>query len=223
MHHEINKRQPVVLLVDDDEAFLKVLGQSLQKRGYQVSTASCLAQVESYLAQTKPQYAVIDLHIGDEHGLDVLDLVRARASSARSVILSGYIDVGTAAVATKRGAVDCLVKPVGLEELEYAMINGRSPGRTPLPDVINPYEAQRQHIISRWEKNERNTSKTATELGMHRRTLQRILERAGVDRGDTDGGSNTLSRVEQLALRYRQWFGRFSNTRANAGLGRGKT
>ena len=210
MRDDPGKPLPSVLLVDDDEAFLQVLSQSLQKRGYEVFTATCIAQVKTCLSEVKPQYAVIDLHIGDEHGLDALDLIRAQTPSAIPVILSGYIDVGTAAVATKRGAADCLVKPVSLEELEHALLNGRAPGRTPLPDVISPHDAQLQHIISRWEKNERNTSKTATELGMHRRTLQRVLERAGIVRSEMESG-RSVSRIEMLASRYRNWMGRLSS------------
>ena len=195
---------PTVILIDDDKAFLQVLGQNLERRCYDVSVATCIDEVKAILQKQKPDFAIVDLHLDSDHGLDVLDLIRTRSPRTIALVLSGYINVGTAAVATKRGAADCIVKPVSIEEIEHAMRTARTREEVPLPKILKPSDAQLQHIVSRWEKNDRNTSKTAEELGMHRRSLQRTLERAGIDRSDKEAG-NSASRIEKLAARYHEW------------------
>ena len=193
-----------ILLIDDDAAFVRVLGRNLEARGYTIYAATSVAEVRRQLAAAEPDFAVIDVHLKDENGLDALDLVRKLSPSCVAVMLSGYIDIATAARAARSGAADCLVKPLGIEELEHALLSGTTRKPDHLPKMMSPAKARLQHIISRWEKNDRNTSKTAAILGMHRRTLQRILQNAGVVR-DPAETYRTPSRFEKLRRLHRVW------------------
>ena len=193
-----------IMLIDDDAAFVRVLGRNLETLGYRISAATSIAETRRQLADAQPDFAVIDVHLEDESGLDALDLVRNLSPSCVAVMLSGYIDTATAARAARAGAADCLVKPLGLEELEHALLSAAKRKPDELPKMMNPSKARLQHIISRWEKNDRNTSKTAAILGMHRRTLQRILQNAGVVR-DPDENLRAPTRFEKLRRLYRVW------------------
>ncbi len=193
-----------IMLIDDDAAFVRVLGRNLETLGYTISAATSISEARRQLADVQPDFAVIDVHLENESGLDALNLVRELSPSCVAVMLSGYIDIATAARAARIGAADCLVKPLGVEELEHALLIAAKRKPDQLPKMMSPSKARLQHIISRWEKNDRNTSKTAAILGMHRRTLQRILQNAGVVR-DPDENLRAPTRFEKLRRLYRVW------------------
>ncbi|NNJ73783.1 MAG: response regulator [Anderseniella sp.] len=193
-----------IMLIDDDAAFVRVLGRNLGNLGYKICSATCIAEVRECLVSTRPDFAVIDVHLQDENGMDALELLRKLSPSSTVVMLSGYIDIATAAQAARAGAADCLVKPLGVEELEHALLSAAKRKPDDLPRMMSPSKARLQHIISRWEKNDRNTTRTAAILGMHRRTLQRILQNAGVVR-DPAETFRAPSRFEKLRRLHRVW------------------
>lgn len=192
------------LLIDDDAAFVRVLGRNLESLGYTISSAACLADIRPRLESACPDYVVVDLHLKNENGLDALELVRKLSPSSTVVMLSGYVDIATATQATRAGAVDCLVKPLGVEELEHALLSAAERAPEHLPDLMGPAKARLQHIVSHWEKNDRNTTKTAAILGMHRRTLQRILQNSEMVREEADY-IGPPSNFEKLRRLYRVW------------------
>ena len=103
--------------------------------------------------------------------------------------------------ATKLGAADCLPKPTEPEEIVKAMTSRQ---RSPARSVTKPEKARLNHIVANWEKNDRNTTKTAKDLKMQRRTLQRILNRLGAVR---KGGESLAEPTKLTKLRrvYRVW------------------
>ncbi|WP_108882973.1 response regulator [Anderseniella sp. Alg231-50] len=193
-----------IILIDDDAAFVRVLGRNLETLGYKICSATCIAEVRKCLVSARPDFAVIDVHLQSESGMDALGLVRKLSPASTVVMLSGYIDIATAAEAARAGAADCLVKPLSVEELEHALLSAAKRKPDQLPTMMNPAKARLQHIVSRWEKNDRNTSKTAVILGMHRRTLQRILQNAGVVR-DPAEIYRAPTRFEKLRRLHRVW------------------
>ena len=64
--------RPVLLIVDDDEVYCSVLANALQKRGYRVCTAYDLAGALEQARSHEPEYAVVDLRIGTESGLELV-------------------------------------------------------------------------------------------------------------------------------------------------------
>lgn len=167
---------PSLLLVDDDEVFLKRLAKAMEKRGFKVETASSVAAGKA-LATARPHaYAVIDLRLEDGNGLDVVEALRAKRPDARIVVLTGYGAIASAVAAVKIGATDYLSKPADADEVVNALLQRE--GAT-LPDPAeNPMSADRvrwEHIQRVYEQCDRNVSETARRLSMHRRTLQRIL------------------------------------------------
>lgn len=164
-----------LLLVDDDEPFVKRLAKAMEKRGFLAETAESVAAGRAIALSRPPAYAVIDLRLEDGNGLDVVEALREKRPDCRIVVLTGYGAIATAVAAVKIGAIDYLSKPADANDVTNALLaRGEA---LPLPPE-NPMSADRvrwEHIQRVYEMCERNVSETARRLNMHRRTLQRIL------------------------------------------------
>ncbi len=164
-----------LLLVDDDEAFVKRLAKAMEKRGFAPVTAESVAEGRAIALSRPPAYAVVDLRLEDGNGLEVVETLRETRPDCRIVVLTGYGAIATAVAAVKIGAIDYLSKPADADDVTNALLTtGES---RPLPPE-NPMSADRvrwEHIQRVYEMCDRNVSETARRLNMHRRTLQRIL------------------------------------------------
>jgi len=164
-----------LLLVDDDEPFLRRLAKAMEKRGFSVETAETVVAGKAIATARPPAYAVIDLRLEDGNGLDVVEVLRERRADARIVVLTGYGAIATAVAAVKIGATDYMSKPADANDIIQALV--ANAGDLP-PPPENPMSADRvrwEHIQRVFELCDRNVSETARRLNMHRRTLQRIL------------------------------------------------
>lgn len=164
-----------LLLVDDDEAFVKRLAKAMEKRGFQPETAGSVAAGRAIALARPPAYAVIDLRLEDGNGLDVVETLRERRPDCRIVVLTGYGAIATAVAAVKYGATDYLSKPADANDITSALL---AKGAAMPEPPENPMSADRvrwEHIQRVYEMCDRNVSETARRLSMHRRTLQRIL------------------------------------------------
>lgn len=166
---------PTLLLVDDDEPFLRRLAKAMEKRGFQVEQADSVVAGKAIATARPPAYAVVDLRLADGNGLDVVETLRAQRPDCRVVVLTGYGAIATAVAAVKIGATDYLSKPADASDVTNALL-ANSDELPPPPE--NPMSADRvrwEHIQRVYELCDRNVSETARRLSMHRRTLQRIL------------------------------------------------
>ncbi|MEJ1991392.1 MAG: ActR/PrrA/RegA family redox response regulator transcription factor [Maritimibacter sp.] len=164
-----------LLLVDDDEPFLKRLARALEKRGFEPETAESVSEGKAKAIAHPPAYAVIDLRLEDGNGLDVVETLREKRPDARIIVLTGYGAIATAVAAVKAGATDYLSKPADANDVMNALL---ADGDELPPPPENPMSADRvrwEHIQRVYEMCDRNVSETARRLNMHRRTLQRIL------------------------------------------------
>ncbi|SDF18658.1 ActR/PrrA/RegA family redox response regulator transcription factor [Sulfitobacter delicatus] len=164
-----------LLLVDDDEPFLRRLAKAMEKRGFEVETALSVAAGKAISTARPPAFAVVDLRLQDGNGLDVVEVLRERRADTRVVVLTGYGAIATAVAAVKSGATDYLSKPADANDIVNALL--ATGGDLPEPPE-NPMSADRvrwEHIQRVYELCDRNVSETARRLNMHRRTLQRIL------------------------------------------------
>lgn len=164
-----------LLLVDDDETFVKRLAKAMEKRGFIPETAGSVAAGRAIALVRPPAYAVVDLRLEDGNGLDVVEVLRDRRPDCRIVVLTGYGAIATAVAAVKIGASDYLSKPADANDVTNALLSKND--SLPLPPE-NPMSADRvrwEHIQRVYEMCDRNVSETARRLSMHRRTLQRIL------------------------------------------------
>jgi two-component system response regulator RegA len=166
-----------LLLVDDDAPLRRSLTRALERRGFQVLAAEGLAEAREHARRHRPEFAVLDMRLTEGSGLDLVHTLRTMRPDMRIVIVTGYGNIATAVAAIKAGAVDYLAKPVDADDVANALLRSGA-GLPPPPD--NPMSADRvrwEHIQRVFEQCHRNVSETARRLNMHRRTLQRILNK----------------------------------------------
>lgn len=170
-----------LLLVDDDATFCRVLGLALSRRGFTVATAHDSTAALQLAQTTLPEYAVVDLNLAGDSGLNLIPNLLALDDKTRIVVLTGYASITTAVEAIKLGAVNYLAKPADADQVlaAFATVGGN-------PAVLvndRPLSVNRlawEHIQRVLRDNDGNISATARQLGMHRRTLQRKLAKRPV-------------------------------------------
>jgi two-component system response regulator RegA len=168
-----------VLLVDDDEVFRRVLARSLERRGLGVLAAANGAEACALVTAEQPDFCVLDLKLAQESGLQLLPRLLALHPAMRVVVLTGYASIATAVEAVKQGAVNYLGKPATVDEILQALGGEAMPGAASVEEAV-PMSVDRlewEHIQKVLGENEGNISATARDLGMHRRTLQRKLQK----------------------------------------------
>ena len=173
----IGSDAPVLILVDDDAPLRRSLQRAMERRNFQVYAADSLKAGLNLAHSVKPDYAVIDLRLEDGSGIELVRRLRELYPKVRVVILTGYGNIATAVAAVKAGAVDYLAKPADADDVINALL---ATGSTLPPPPHNPMSADRvrwEHIQRVFEQCNRNVSETARRLNMHRRTLQRILNK----------------------------------------------
>lgn len=164
-----------LLLVDDDEAFVKRLAKAMEKRGFVPETAGSVSEGRAIAVTRPPAYAVVDLRLEDGNGLDVVEALRERRPDCRIVVLTGYGAIATAVAAVKIGATDYLSKPADANDITNALLAKDEVMPAPPENPMSADRVRWEHIQRVYEMCDRNVSETARRLSMHRRTLQRIL------------------------------------------------
>ena len=86
----MSQQKPSLLLVDDDLTFCRVLSKALEKRGFDVFTATEIASGLELASDHQPDYAVIDLRIGHESGLELVAQLHAQHPALRMLMLTGF-------------------------------------------------------------------------------------------------------------------------------------
>ncbi len=174
-----------ILIVDDDEVFARTLANAFERRGY----ASRMAHdVESALATaiaSPPDFGVIDLRLPGGSGLMLLKRLRAIASEVRLVVLTGFGSIATTVDAIKLGACYYLSKPANADEILAALHcdePGHADAEPAAQDVPSVYRVEWEHIQRVLAEQNGNISESARLLGIHRRTLQRKLNKHPVRR-----------------------------------------
>lgn len=177
----MNKHSPVdFLIVDDDPTFAAMLERALTRRHYSCVTAAdattALQEAEKHVIAK----AIIDLKLGNDSGLHLIKELRAKAPQLKIVMLTGYSSISTAVEAMKSGATNYLCKPADAEEIlsAFGEVSRENDELSYTPLSVGRLEWE--HIQKVLQENNGNISATARALGMHRRTLQRKLQKRPV-------------------------------------------
>jgi two-component system response regulator RegA len=168
-----------MLIIDDDDTLLRVLSRAMSRRHFKVFTATTGEQAIALCKNEEPEYISLDLKLAEETGIQLIPKLKALNPNCKIVMLTAYASIATAVDAIKLGAHQYLCKPVDADQLLAGFDE---------PDLLsNSTEVQAQPTSVKrleWERiqqalqnNEGNVSATARELGMHRRTLQRKLQK----------------------------------------------
>lgn len=170
-----------LLIIDDDQVLTQVLARAFKRRGYNVLEANNRQQALQHCQQNSIDRCVLDLKIADESGLPLIPELLAILPSLNIVMLTGYSSINTAVEAIKLGANQYLCKPADANDIEQAFDKTEGDSEADIqstPPSINRLEWE--HIQKVLADHDGNVSATARALGMHRRTLQRKLQKKPV-------------------------------------------
>ncbi len=165
-----------VLIVLDDDPMRQRLAQAMESLGFKVITAESVSDGLAQIKLSAPTYAVVDVRRDDGCGLDVILALKQQQPDARAIILTRYGNIATAVRAAKLGAIDYLVTGDADDVISTLL----APEGRKVQPPEHPKSADRvrwEHIQYAYESCGRNVSEAARRLGMHRRSLQRILEK----------------------------------------------
>ncbi len=168
-----------MLVVDDDQRFAITLAAALARRGYVAHVAHDAATALATALAKEPHAAIVDLKLGADDGLALIESLSKAHERMRIIVLTGYASIATAVKAIKLGADDYLAKPVTAAAVA-AVLERRTraePGDEPgtLLEPMSPRRLEWEHIQRVLTEHDGNISATARTLRMHRRTLQRKL------------------------------------------------
>lgn len=167
-----------LLIVEDDTAFAATLVRRLTKYGFDCQERHDADQALHACHQFRPDYLILDMKLASDNGLMLIKPIRALLPNVRIVLLTGYASIVTAVEAINLGANDYLAKPVDTKMLLKALtVNSTNPENEPDNRPMSTERLEWEHIHQVLNSNDGNVSETARKLGMHRRTLQRKLQK----------------------------------------------
>ncbi len=174
-----------ILLVEDDEVFSRVISRALEQRNYDVHHASESEGALALMRKESFDAAILDLNLGGKTSLSLISPLKEKNPDMRILILTGYASIATAVEAIKLGADNYLTKPADTKEILNALKAHRTETTPPTADAakLEPMSVRRlewEHIQKILKENDGNISATARQLKMHRRTLQRKLQKKPV-------------------------------------------
>jgi DNA-binding response OmpR family regulator len=106
-----------LLLVDDEEEFVKTLADRLKMRDLESDTVHDGDQALSFVENKEPDVMVLDLRMPNVDGIEVLERVKKAYPNIEVVILTGHGTEQDEERARRLGAFDYLEKPVDIDTL----------------------------------------------------------------------------------------------------------
>lgn len=175
-----------LLIIEDDVSFAATLARRMSKYGFSCQQVHQSDQALHACLQQKPDCILLDMKLAADNGLRLIKPIRAMLPKVKIVLLTGFASVATAVQAMRLGADDYLAKPVNTQMLLTALDTEQVPNNTIDTDIgsdtMSTERVEWEHINQVLNSNEGNVSATARQLGMHRRTLQRKLQKKPVSK-----------------------------------------
>ncbi|MEW6995518.1 response regulator transcription factor [Colwelliaceae bacterium MEBiC 14330] len=169
-----------LLIVEDDVIFANTLNRRLSKHGFICQQVDNNNDALLVCRRQLPDYILLDMKLAQENSLSIIKPLRKLRPNSRIILLTGFASIATAVEAIKLGADDYLSKPVDSQTL-LATINDSIATKvtidTSSEKTLSAEQVEWQHIQQVLKANQGNISATARQLSMHRRTLQRKLQK----------------------------------------------
>lgn len=169
-----------LLVADDDKILRERMARAFRDRGFDVRTAGDAEEALRLAQEDSPELAVVDFRMPGASGLHLVKELKAIDPHTRIVVLTGYGSIATAIDAIRLGATYFLPKPADADDILAAFARGEQPPLDPpQPDYRAPSlaRAEWEHINRVLSDCAGNISEAARILGIHRRSLQRKLQK----------------------------------------------
>src|SRR6266536_6386792 len=106
-----------LLVVDDDDALVRMLTEAAETRGYQVGCATSMAAADAALNRDHFDVALVDLKLGAESGLDVIRHIKEQTPDAEIVVMSASTSLASAIQSYELSAFAFVQKPFNIGQL----------------------------------------------------------------------------------------------------------
>lgn len=169
-----------MLLVDDDATLRERLARAFRERGWEVTTAGDYDEALAAARRESPEYAVVDLRMPGRSGLEVVKDLLAVDASTKAIVLTGYGSIATTVDAIRLGAVNYLPKPADVDDILAAFERASGEPSLAAPETFEApslARAEWEHIHRVLADCAGNISEASRKLGIHRRSLQRKLQK----------------------------------------------
>jgi two-component system response regulator RegA len=179
-----------LLIVEDDSAFASTLKRRMEKHGYSCWLADNINDALLTCHRQLPEFILLDMKLHNESGLNLITPMRKLLPHSQIILLTGFASIATAVDAIKLGADDYLTKPVDTQTLlsalaknnknstqKHVMSTANVDQKIQSEPTLSTEQVEWEHIQQVLKFNEGNVSATARQLSMHRRTLQRKLQK----------------------------------------------
>jgi two-component system response regulator RegA len=171
-----------ILIVDDDTIYRDRLARSFRMGGHEVAVAGDGDTAIEMARDFNPTAAVIDLRMPGMGGLECLKALMGYYPAVKAVMLTGYGSIANAIEAVRAGATDYLTKPADADQI-LAVLSGKAVAASEGSQTVPSLERlEWEHIQRVLHDHNGNISHTAEALGMHRRSLQRKLQKYAPNR-----------------------------------------
>lgn len=170
-----------LLIVEDDVIFANTVKRRVSKHGFDCVHVETNSEALLACHRHEPDYVLLDMKLSQETTLNIITPIRQLRPNSRIILLTGFASIATAVDAIKLGADDYLTKPLDTQTLLAALNESKACEVTTNTEIdgetLSAEQVQWQHIQQVLKANDGNISATARQLSMHRRTLQRKLQK----------------------------------------------
>ena len=169
-----------IILVDDEELFRERLAKAFNQRDFTVFTAGNFDEAIRVITEEMPALGVIDLKMPGKSGLELIAAAREINPDMQMVVLTGYGSIATATEAVRLGALYYLPKPADVDDILGAFARNPELNLEVDQDEFSApslARAEWEHINRVLTDCDGNISLAAKKLDLHRRTLQRKLQK----------------------------------------------
>jgi DNA-binding NtrC family response regulator len=119
-----SKEPQVILVVDDEPGVRKGIARVLSDRGYTVFPTASGQEALASLAEGSPHLALLDVRLPDLDGVELLKIIRRDHPETGVIMITAYPNIEVAVECMKLGALDYIIKPFRIDELEAAVAKG---------------------------------------------------------------------------------------------------
>lgn len=107
---------PKILVAEDDHTMVTLLTTLLKMEGFEVVQLDVQADVPSAVAREKPDVLLMDVHLGEQNGMDIVSSIRKRSDSSRvNIVMTSGLNLKNECL--ESGANHFLLKPFMPDDL----------------------------------------------------------------------------------------------------------
>jgi two-component system response regulator RegA len=170
--------QKIVLIVDPHKSRDSNLKKILEYKGHRVLLAKDVEAAAHHITTSPIDYCITELRFEDGKGHDILRLLAVHHPACRTIVHSQYCNISVAVALTQAGAADVLPKPMSESFVLAILFNEDIRRFSDQPCVPAPNAVREEHIRQVLISCGANVSRSARSLAMHRRTLQRMVDKS---------------------------------------------